>query len=122
MEGIGRVRRNRMDIGNGTGPLKRIASTRMPTKWGLFKAIGYLQDGANGSAALAMTPGDPTKVATPLLRIHTQCVTGEILGSLRCDCGEQLAVAMQAIAAEGCGLVIYEYQEGRGIGQEFSLA
>jgi len=122
MEGIGRVRRNRMDIGNGTGPLKRIASTRMPTKWGLFKAIGYVQDGANGSAALAITLGDPTKVATPLLRIHAQCFTGEILGSLRCDCGEQLAAAMQAIAEEGCGLVIYEYQEGRGIGQEFSLA
>ena len=88
----------------------------MPTKWGLFKAIGYVQDGANGSAALAMTLGDPTKAGTPLLRLHTQCVTGEILGSLRCDCGEQLAVAMQAIAAEGCGVVIYEYQEGRGIG------
>jgi 3,4-dihydroxy-2-butanone 4-phosphate synthase/GTP cyclohydrolase II len=105
-----------MDIGIGTGPLKRIASTRMPTKWGLFKAIGYVQDGANGSAALVMTLGDPTTAAAPLLRIHTQCVTGEVLGSLRCDCGEQLAVAMQAIAAEGCGVVIYEYQEGRGIG------
>jgi len=105
-----------MDIGIGTGPLKRVASTRMPTKWGLFKAIGYVQDGANGSAALVMTLGDPTTAAAPLLRIHTQCVTGEILGSLRCDCGEQLAVAMQAIAAEGCGVVIYEYQEGRGIG------
>jgi 3,4-dihydroxy-2-butanone 4-phosphate synthase/GTP cyclohydrolase II len=110
------VRRNRMDIGNGTGPLKRVASTRLPTKWGLFKAIGYVQDGANGSAALAMALGDPTTAAAPLLRIHAQCVTGEILGSLRCDCGEQLAVAMQAIAAEGCGVVIYEYQEGRGIG------
>ncbi len=88
----------------------------MPTKWGLFKAIGYVQDGANGSAALVMTLGDPTTVAAPLLRIHTQCLTGEMLGSLRCDCGDQLAAAMQAIAEAGCGLVIYEYQEGRGIG------
>src|SRR5258705_7715522 len=110
------VRRNLMETGIATGPLKRVASTRIPTKWGLFKAIGYVQEGANGSAALVMTLGDPTKVATPLLRIHTQCVTGEILGSLRCDCGEQLDVAMQAIAAEGRGVVIYEYQEGRGIG------
>jgi len=88
----------------------------MPTKWGLFKALGYVQGGANGSAALVMTLGDPTTVAAPLLRVHAQCLTGEILGSLRCDCGDQLAAAMQAIAEEGCGLVIYEYQEGRGIG------
>jgi 3,4-dihydroxy-2-butanone 4-phosphate synthase/GTP cyclohydrolase II len=105
-----------MAIGIGTGPLKRIASTRMATKWGLFQAIGYVQDGANGNGALVMMLGDLTKVAAPLLRIHAQCLTGEILGSLRCDCGEQFAVAMQAIAEEGCGLVIYEYQEGRGIG------
>jgi GTP cyclohydrolase II len=88
----------------------------MPTKWGLFRAIGYSQGGANSSAALVMTLGDLTTVAAPLLRIHAQCLTGEILGSLRCDCGDQLAAAMQAIADEGSGLVIYEYQEGRGIG------
>jgi GTP cyclohydrolase II len=52
----------------------------------------------------------------PLLRIHSQCFTGEILGSLRCDCHDQLEMAMQAVAEEGRGLVIYEYQEGRGIG------
>src|SRR5258708_21450124 len=54
--------------------------------------------------------------ATPLLRIHSQCFTGEMLGSLRCDCSEQLEIAMQAISDEGRGLVIYEHQEGRGIG------
>jgi 3,4-dihydroxy-2-butanone 4-phosphate synthase/GTP cyclohydrolase II len=53
---------------------------------------------------------------TPLVRIHSQCFTGEVLGSLRCDCGEQLEIALRAIAEEGCGLVIYEHQEGRGIG------
>jgi len=103
-----------------TGPARRIASTRLPTRWGLFEAIGYAQDVTNGSAstntALAMTFGDLRDVDAPLVRVHSQCFTGEMLGSLRCDCGEQLEVAMQTIAAEGCGLLIYEYQEGRGIG------
>jgi GTP cyclohydrolase II len=65
--------------------------------------------------ALALVLGDVTEDA-PLLRIHSQCFTGETLGSLRCDCGEQLEIAMQAIAEQGRGLLIYEYQEGRGIG------
>src|SRR6266542_1019278 len=110
------ARRDRMAKTLESSSLRRVASTSMPTKWGLFKATGYVQDAANGNAALAITLGDPTTVAAPLVRIHAQCFTGEILGSLRCDCSEQFAVAMQAIADEGCGLVIYEYQEGRGIG------
>src|SRR4029077_468559 len=64
---------------------------------------------------LAIVMGDLSEDA-PLLRIHSQCFTGEMLGSLRCDCGHQLAMAMQGVANEGRGLVIYEYQEGRGIG------
>jgi GTP cyclohydrolase II len=102
-----------------TGPLWRIASARMPTRWGMFEAIGFERDISNGSqrveTALAIVMGDPTE-GTPLLRIHSQCFTGEVLGSLRCDCHDQLEMAMQAIAEEGRGLVIYEYQEGRGIG------
>jgi GTP cyclohydrolase II len=102
-----------------TGPLWRIASARMPTRWGMFDAIGFERDVSNGTrrveSALAIVMGDPAK-GTPLLRIHSQCFTGEVLGSLRCDCHDQLEMAMQAIAAEGRGLVIYEYQEGRGIG------
>jgi GTP cyclohydrolase II len=102
-----------------TGPLWRIASTRMPTRWGLFEVIGYERDISNGTqrveTALAIVLGELTESA-PLVRVHSQCFTGEILGSLRCDCGDQLAMAMQAIAEEGSGLVIYEYQEGRGIG------
>src|SRR5437870_5994702 len=101
------------------GPLWRIASTRMPTRWGMFDAIGYERDVSNGTrrveTALALVMGDPTE-GVPLLRIHSQCFTGEMLGSLRCDCHDQLEMAMQAIAEEGRGLVIYEYQEGRGIG------
>jgi GTP cyclohydrolase II len=102
-----------------TGALWRIASTRMPTRWGMFDAVGYERDVSNGTrrveSALAMVMGDPTE-GVPLLRIHSQCFTGEVLGSLRCDCHDQLEMAMQAIAEEGRGLVIYEYQEGRGIG------
>ena len=101
------------------GTLWRIASTRMPTKWGMFNAIGFERDVSNGTrrveTALALVMGHPTH-GVPLLRIHSQCFTGEILGSLRCDCGDQLELAMQKIAREGRGLVIYEYQEGRGIG------
>ena len=91
----------------------------MPTKWGMFDAIGFERDISNGTrrveTALAMVMGDLTE-GVPLLRIHSQCFTGEVLGSLRCDCRDQLEMAMQAIAEEGRGLVIYEYQEGRGIG------
>jgi GTP cyclohydrolase II len=96
-----------------------MASTRMPTKWGMFHAIGFERDVSDGArkvdTALALVMGDLTK-GVPLLRIHSQCFTGEVLGSLRCDCRDQLEMAMQAIAKEGRGLVIYEYQEGRGIG------
>src|SRR6516165_391873 len=102
-----------------TGALWRIATTRMPTKWGMFDAIGFERDIWNGGrkteTALALVMGDLNN-GVPLLRIHSQCLTGEVLGSLRCDCRDQLEMAMQAIAQEGRGLVIYEYQEGRGIG------
>src|SRR6266436_8403206 len=102
-----------------TWTLWRIASTHLPTRGGMFDAIGFERDVSNGTrrveTALAIVMGDPTE-GVPLLRIHSQCFTGEMLGSLRCDCGDQLAMAMQAIAEEGRGLVIYEYQEGRGIG------
>jgi GTP cyclohydrolase II len=102
-----------------TGILWRVAVTRMPTKWGMFSAIGFERHVSNGSqpaeTALAIVLGELTSGA-PLLRIHSQCFTGEVLGSLRCDCNGQLEMAMKAIATEGRGLVIYEYQEGRGIG------
>jgi 3,4-dihydroxy 2-butanone 4-phosphate synthase/GTP cyclohydrolase II len=91
----------------------------MPTKWGLYQAVGFEREIVNGTrrteSVLALVMGNITSGA-PLLRIHSQCLTGEVLGSLRCDCNEQLEIAMQTIAKEGRGLVIYEYQEGRGIG------
>jgi 3,4-dihydroxy-2-butanone 4-phosphate synthase/GTP cyclohydrolase II len=90
----------------------------------MFRALGFERDIVNGvhqvDTALALVLGDVTTGA-PLVRIHSQCVTGEMLGSLRCDCGHQLEMAMQAIAEEGRGLLIYEYQEGRGIGLSAKL-
>ena len=102
------------------GTVRQILSTRIPTKWGpVFQVLGFERDVSNGSrkieSALAIVLGDLTASA-PLLRIHSQCFTGETLGSLRCDCRDQLEIAMATIADERRGLVIYEYQEGRGIG------
>src|ERR1700755_3175982 len=101
------------------GTLRRVASARMPTRWGVFQTTGFERETSNGSGrvetALAIVLGDLAEGA-PLLRVHSQCFTGEVLGSLRCDCAGQLEIAMRAIGEEGRGLVIYEHQEGRGIG------
>jgi len=98
--------------------LVRLASTRLPTTFGVFDLIGFERanvDKGKTESALLLTLGD-LQNRPPLLRIHSQCFTGEMLGSLRCDCRAQLELAMSAIADKGSGLVIYEYQEGRGIG------
>ena len=98
--------------------LVRVASTRLPTMLGMFDLIGFERvnvDTGETESALLLTLGDLHDPG-PLLRIHSQCLTGEVLGSLRCDCRGQLELSMSAIADEGSGLVIYEYQEGRGIG------
>src|ERR1700754_354995 len=86
----------------------------------MFEAMGFERDlwtsGARtAETTLALVLGD-LRQGVPLVRIHSQCMTGEVFGSLRCDCGGQLSLAMRAIADEGRGLVIYDYQEGRGIG------
>jgi GTP cyclohydrolase II len=102
----------------GQSSLVRVASTRLPTTFGVFDLIGFERanmDKGETESALLLMLGDPNSRA-PLLRIHSQCFTGEVLGSLRCDCRGQLELAMSAIADEGSGLVVYEYQEGRGIG------
>src|SRR6266705_2620372 len=101
------------------GKIRRVVSTQMPTRWGLFQTLGFEREISNGNGqvetALAIVLGDLTE-HPPLVRIHSQCFTSEVLGSLRCDCSEQLDMAMRAISEEGRGLVIYEHQEGRGIG------
>jgi len=100
-----------------TETVRRVASAQIPTRWGVFQTIGFERETSNGTeTALAIVLGDLNQSNAPLVRIHSQCFTGEVLGSLRCDCGDQLDMAMQAIAEEGSGLVIYEHQEGRGIG------
>ena len=103
--------------------IRRVASTHLPTVFGVFELIGFERaafDRANMAkrereTALVMRLGD-LQEEVPLLRIHSQCLTGEVLGSLRCDCRGQLEVAMSTIAEQGSGLVIYLHQEGRGIG------
>jgi GTP cyclohydrolase II len=99
--------------------LRRVVSTQLPTRWGTFQALGFEREVVNGigriETALAFALGNLTEGA-PLLRIHSQCFTGEILGSLRCDFEGQFEIAMRAIAKEGRGLMIYEYQESRGVG------
>ena len=81
--------------------------------------VGFEQPTCEGSVdvetAVVLILGDPAR-EIPLLRIHSQCFTGDVLGSLRCDCGDQLELAMRTIAEKGCGVLIYEHQEGRGIG------
>jgi 3,4-dihydroxy-2-butanone 4-phosphate synthase/GTP cyclohydrolase II len=99
--------------------VRRVVTTHLPTTWGVFQTIGFERDILLGSGrretAVAIILGDLAD-ETPLVRIHSECFTGEVLGSLRCDCNDQLDLAMRAIAGEGRGLVIYEHQEGRGIG------
>src|SRR5713101_3186788 len=98
--------------------IRRMVSTHLPTVFGVFDLIGFERlNKVRGEreTALVMTLGD-LQDRIPLLRIHSQCLTGEVLGSLRCDCRGQLEVAMSTIAKQGFGLVIYLHQEGRGIG------
>jgi GTP cyclohydrolase II len=101
-----------------TGSIQQIADAELPTRWGVFRALGFERRRFGAvplETAVALVLGHPQHEA-PLVRIHSQCITGDVLRSLRCDCGEQLELAMGAIAAERSGLLIYEQQEGRGIG------
>jgi GTP cyclohydrolase II len=97
---------------------KRIASADFPTRWGQFRIHGFrLEPVANAKPeeAVALVMGDVHSVP-PLVRVHSQCLTGDVFGSLRCDCRQQLEMALSMIAGEGAGILIYEQQEGRGIG------
>src|SRR5882724_4560894 len=101
-----------------TSVTRQIASADFPTRWGNFRIFGF--EGGIGAAqrpetAVALVMGDVTSTA-PLVRIHSQCLTGDVFASLRCDCRQQLEMALAMIAAQGAGILIYEQQEGRGIG------
>jgi 3,4-dihydroxy 2-butanone 4-phosphate synthase/GTP cyclohydrolase II len=95
--------------------IKEEERVQMPTKYGNFELIAFSQINT-GEIHLAMKKGDWKKDEPILVRVHSSCVTGDILGSLRCDCGDQLHLALQMIEQEGKGLVLYMNQEGRGIG------
>jgi GTP cyclohydrolase II len=107
---------------SGPGSLRQVAATALPTSWGAFSALGFERpDLSRGrlETAIVLILGNPFGAPlrrAPLVRLHSECLTGDALRSLRCDCGEQLELALRAIAEEGCGLLIYEQQEGRGIG------
>ncbi|HRP18751.1 MAG TPA: 3,4-dihydroxy-2-butanone-4-phosphate synthase, partial [Ginsengibacter sp.] len=88
---------------------------KMPTKWGEFELIAFTQINTN-EVHLALKKGDWKEGEPVMVRVHSSCLTGDILGSLRCDCGDQLHTAMQMVEREGKGLVLYMNQEGRGIG------
>ena len=95
--------------------IKREEEVFLPTHWGDFKLIAYTQKDSN-LTHLALKKGEWEKDEPVLCRVHSSCVTGDIFGSCKCDCGEQLHTAMQMIEKEGKGLVVYMSQEGRGIG------
>lgn len=105
--------------------MKRIAEADFPTRWGAFRILGFegiraeAQPGCEPARTVeglvALVMGD-VHSAPPLVRIHSQCLTGNVFGSLRCDCRLQLELALAKIAEEGAGILLYEQQEGRGIG------
>src|SRR5690349_8753704 len=101
-------------MNNSSAPRpEKVAEADFPTQFGAFRIYGF-RGGTEEAVALKM--GDLTTGPPPLVRIHSQCLTGDVFHSLRCDCRAQLEIALNAIAREGRGLLIYEHQEGRGIG------
>ncbi|MEW6173046.1 MAG: bifunctional 3,4-dihydroxy-2-butanone-4-phosphate synthase/GTP cyclohydrolase II [Bacillota bacterium] len=95
--------------------VRQVGSARLPSKYGEFTAVAY-ESILDGKGHIALIMGDPQSVEAPLVRVHSECLTGDVFGSLRCDCGEQIARALRMIAAEGAGVLLYMRQEGRGIG------
>lgn len=107
--------------------IKRIATADVPTAHGEFKLYAYESTDTEGESVeadrthIALTKGDLTDAAPILVRVHSQCLTGDVFGSLRCDCGEQLEIALQTIEKEGRGVLVYMRQEGRGMGLKGKL-
>ncbi|MCH2464652.1 MAG: bifunctional 3,4-dihydroxy-2-butanone-4-phosphate synthase/GTP cyclohydrolase II [Gemmatimonadetes bacterium] len=95
--------------------IRRVAEAELPTKSGEFHVIAY-ESMLDGREHLAIIKGDPSSKRGVLVRMHSECMTGDVFGSMRCDCGEQLMAAMSRIDAEGQGAIVYLRQEGRGIG------
>ncbi len=95
--------------------VRRVDMAKLPTKYGEFNAVAY-ESVLDGKGHIALVMGDLEKEEAPLVRVHSECLTGDVFGSIRCDCGDQLARAMEMIAEEGAGVLLYMRQEGRGIG------
>ena len=111
--------------------VSKVADADFPTRWGHFRIFGFVGERSSAAPAsdcgpdalqnsateemVALVMGD-VSTTPPLVRIHSQCLTGDVFGSLRCDCRLQLELALRAIAEEGAGILLYEQQEGRGIG------
>jgi GTP cyclohydrolase II len=95
----------------------KLAEADFPTRWGRFRILAFQNDARPAEEAVALVIGEVAAAgATPLVRVHSQCLTGDVFGSLRCDCRQQLELALQLIAGSGKGVLIYEAKEGRGIG------
>jgi GTP cyclohydrolase II len=98
--------------------VRKLAEADFPTRWGHFRIMGFeglFHGDRRAEEAVAVVMGD-IHAAPPLVRIHSQCLTGDVFGSLRCDCRQQLEMALSMIAQAGAGVLVYELQEGRGIG------
>ena len=95
--------------------VERVSVARLPTEFGEFKIAGY-RSRESGEEFVAIFKGEIERETPTLARIHSQCLTGDVFGSLKCDCGPQLHRAMEMIEAEGRGAIVYQMQEGRGIG------
>lgn len=95
--------------------VRRVAEARLPTRYGEFRAIAYKSE-IDPDEHVALVMGETSGEKPVLVRVHSECLTGDVFGSLRCDCGDQIALAMQAISGEGQGVFLYMRQEGRGIG------
>ena len=106
-----------------TSQARKVAEADFPTRWGKFRIYGFegpepatsAERGGGREGAVALVMGD-VHASPPLVRVHSQCLTGDVFGSLRCDCRQQLEMALGMIAEAGAGVLIYEQQEGRGIG------
>ncbi len=94
----------------------RAAEAEMPTRFGIGRILGYTVDHEPSNQPIALVLGDLAKTEAPLVRLHSSCFTGDLLASLRCDCGDQLQIALEMMQSEGAGALIYLPQEGRGIG------
>ena len=95
--------------------VERVADARLPTEIGEFRILGY-RSLVSSEEFVVLVKGEPRADRPSLVRIHSQCMTGDVFGSLKCDCGRQLDAAMKLIEQEGHGVIVYQQQEGRGIG------